>query len=161
MRNIYHIFSVFYGANNARRVCGTLRRELKIMRKITAFIAIFCAFLTGCATAVTAQSTVAELSGVYLSSNSFTGFVEVALNADGTYVIVSQGHMRQSGNGVWRMQGEQIAFNPLNKKDELAGHLTQATVVRHAGKLGFVRDENLKGERVLEEDVFLKLASQP
>src|SRR5688572_5442103 len=133
------------------------------MRKIIA-LAILLASLTGCVTTdATVHSTPAELPGTYYSGDGLGRNVTVVLNSDGSYTSDWQGCLGVYGEsaGTWLLQGEHIVFNPLHEKDLLAGHLTRATTIRHSGRLGFARDQDLKSDRVSEQLVFLREPPRP
>jgi hypothetical protein len=128
------------------------------MRKIITLAAILLTTLAGCATDATIHSTTSELSGTYYSGDGLGRNVTIILSPDGTYSSDWQGCLGVYGesNGTWLVQAERIVFTPFNEKDELAGYLTRATTIQHAGRLGFARDQDLKHDRVNEQLIFLR-----
>jgi hypothetical protein len=133
------------------------------MRKIIVLAAIILATLVGCATDATVHSSASELPGTYYSGDGLGRNVTVILSPDGTYSSDWQGCLGVYGesNGTWLVQGEHIVFTPLNEKDQLAGYLTRATTIQHAGRLGFARDQDLKHDRVSEQLIFLQEVPRP
>ena len=133
------------------------------MRNIIALATLVAAGPTGCATDATVRSSPQELPGTYYSGDGLGRNVTVSIRPDGTYYSDWQGCLGVYGesDGTWTLQGEQLTFSPLNAKDMLAGYLTSATTIRHDGRLGFVRTQDLKQDRVNERLVFLREALQP
>ena len=133
------------------------------MRKIIVCLAMLTAVLAGCATDATVRSSPKELPGTYYSGDGLGRNVTVVLNSNGTYSSDWQGCLGVYGksSGIWLLHGEHLVFEPLAETGDLAGYLTQATTIRHKGRLGFVRDQNLKQDRVSEQLVFLSEPSQP
>ena len=128
------------------------------MRQIVALVALVAAVLAGCATDATVRSSIRELPGTYYSGDGLGRNVRVLLNPDGTYYSDWQGCLGVYGEseGAWTLQGDQITFRPVTASDSLAGYLTSATTIRHNGRLGFVRPQDVQHDRVTERLVFLK-----
>lgn len=114
--------------------------------------------LAGCATDATVQTTSSQFSGEYYSGDGLGRLVTVVLRPDHTFQSDWQGCLGVYGKarGTWRLQGDQLVFEPVEEDRELVGYLRQATTIRHDGRLGFVRGEDVKGEKVKATLVFLK-----
>ena len=128
------------------------------MRNIIALVALLLASLTGCATDATVRSSAQELPGTYYSGDGLGRNVTVFLRPNSTYYSDWQGCLGVYGEseGTWALQGDQITFSPAKAKDILAGYLTNATTIRHNGRLGFVRTQDVEHDRVTEQLVFLR-----
>jgi len=119
--------------------------------------------LVGCATDATVRATASDLPGTYYSGDGLGYNVTVVLRADGTFKSDWQGCLGLYGEarGTWELLGDQIRFHSAAENEALVGYLRQATTVRHAGKLGFARAQDVERDRIDEELVFLRQAPGP
>ncbi|WP_312769680.1 hypothetical protein [Pseudoxanthomonas mexicana] len=128
------------------------------MSKIIAVVAMLFAFLTGCATDATVRTHVSELSGTYYSGDGLGRLVYITLRPDGTFASDWQGCLGVYGEatGSWQLQGDQIIFNPAAERDALAGYLRRATTIRHDGRIGFARTQDVAHDKIRQDLVFFK-----
>lgn len=129
-----------------------------------AVLAIFALLaLSGCATDATTRASVGELPGTYYSGDGLGRNVTVVLNPDGTFTSDWQGCLGVYGeaDGTWQLQGDQILFTPANERESLAGYLRQATTIRHGGRLGFARAQDVGHDRIDRQLVFLRQTPMP
>ena len=131
------------------------------MRKVLASL-ITAMIVSGCATDATVRPQASDLAGSYYSGDGLGRNVTVVLNSNGTFASDWQGCLGLYGEaeGTWRLDGERITFIPGRESEFLSGYLRQATTIRHSGRLGFVRPQDLEGEKVDESLVFYRQESQ-
>lgn len=138
------------------------RTSKEVVIRVIAATAITLAVigsLTGCAVDATVRPVAAELPGQYYSGDGLGYNVTVTLNSDGTYISDWQGCLGTYGSasGTWHLSDDQLVFYADTEHDLLIGYLRKATTIRHHGKLGFVREEDLSDQQIDEYAVFFKL----
>ncbi|MFP7723645.1 hypothetical protein [Lysobacter sp. A3-1-A15] len=130
------------------------------MRKTIVTVAFVLA-LAGCATDSIVHATPDELPGTYYSGDGLGRNITVVLRPDGSFSSNWQGCLGVYGQaeGSWRLQGDQLLFHSASEQEMLAGYLRSATTVRHGGKLGFARAQDVERDRINERLVFTRQAS--
>ena len=118
-------------------------------------------FLAACARDATVRVAVEDLQGTYYSGDGLGRMVHVSLQPDGTFVSVWEGCLGLYGRaeGVWRLEGERLTFEPASESEMLVSYLSAATTVRHEGRLGFVREQDVSDDKVVEDLVFFRARS--
>jgi hypothetical protein len=126
------------------------------MKVLGVLLTIVLASVSGCASDATVRTSAGALAGSYYSGDGLGRMVYVDLLPDGTFRSDWQGCLGVYGEstGTWQVQAEKILFTPSSEAGSLAGYLREATTIRHNGKLGFARDQDVEGERVHESLVF-------
>ncbi|UNP28859.1 hypothetical protein [Lysobacter gummosus] len=114
--------------------------------------------LTACASFPNAPVAKQDVVGSYYSGNGLGKAVSLDLKADGSYAGSWDSCMGVFGSahGRWRLVGDVVEFTSLGEDGEFTNYLSQARTLRHDGKVGFARREDLQGERVAWDNVFLK-----
>lgn len=111
-------------------------------------------------TVVPTQPRAAKLPGAYSGGDGYERNVIVILKPSGMYRSVWEGCMGISGRaaGTWQLQGDQILFTPTMEEEKLKGYLRQVTMVRHGGRLGFVRSQDIRQDQTDESFLFSKVS---
>ena len=112
----------------------------------------------GCATDATARATSQDMAGRYYSGDGLGRLVYVTLKPDGEFVSDWQGCLGVYGKavGTWRLEDDQVVFENQVASGDLAGYLSRATTIKHDGKLGFARSEDVVKDRIDEALVFVR-----
>lgn len=129
------------------------------MRKAgTALHLLLLMGVAGCALDAAVRPALQDMPGRYYSGDGLGRLVYVTLEPNGTFTSDWQGCLGAYGQagGTWRLEGDQLVFEHQAASGDLAGYLGRATTVRHDGKLGFARSEDVVKERIDEALVFLK-----
>ena len=124
---------------------------------------LLLAALAGCVPDATVRVRPDQMVGRYYSGDGLGRMVWVNLEADGSYTAEWEGCLGVYGDskGRWQVQGDQVVFSPSEESEIFAGYLRGATTLRHQGRLGFVRAENVRAGQVHETLVFLKQGERP
>ena len=132
------------------------------MKVLRALLVVLVAAIAGCASDATVRSSESALTGSYYSGDGLGRMVYVDLHPDGTFRSDWQGCLGVYGEaaGTWQVQAEKIMFTPDSEAGSLAGYLREATTIRHNGRLGFARDQDLKGESILESLIFSRQSNR-
>lgn len=137
------------------KIRGIRRYVMKVFR---ALLVVLVATVAGCASDATIRSSEDALAGRYYSGDGLGRMVYVDLHPDGTFRSDWQGCLGLYGEaaGTWQLQAEKIMFTPDSEAGSLAGFLREAITIKHSGKLGFARDQDVESERIQERLIFTR-----
>lgn len=113
---------------------------------------------SGCATDATARLPASQMPGTYSSGDGLGRTVVVHVHPDGTYRGDWSGCLGTDGRsaGTWSLSGERLQFQPHNESGRMRGYLGRATVLRHGGRIGFARDQEVDNARIDADQLFLR-----
>lgn len=150
------------GSSKPQLLWRTYRiHALGLMKNLIVHLVLVLA-LAGCVIDSTVRASAAQLSGTYYSGDGLGRIVTVLLRPDGTFISDWQSCLGMYGqaSGTLQLQGDQIFFNPTHEQEMLSSYLRQATTIQYAGQLGFSRAQDVARDRIDEQLVFHKRASE-